>query len=131
MAARRSSVKRSASGSGKHMKRTLQALGISLACGAVALGGLVYSFPAEQAGCVGPSPHCLGSGVYIGHGFILTNQHVAMFLSEVSSFRVSGWKYVWRTMDVGIEQTVFLDRDIELGMATAQQKFGLHQPLLG
>ena len=64
----------------------------------------------------GSPPHCLGSGVYIGHGFILTNQHVAKFLSDLSSFRVSGRKYIWHTVDVGIEQTVFLDRDIELGI---------------
>lgn len=98
------------------MKRTIQALGISLACVAVALGSLAYSFPTEPAGCVGQSPRCDGSGVYIGHGFMLTNQHVAMPLSELSSFRVPGWKYIWHTLDVGIEQTVFLDRDIELGI---------------
>lgn len=101
------------------MKRILRVLGISLVCGAVvALGGLVYSFPTESAGCVGPSSpfRCLGSGVYIGRGFVLTNQHVAMALSELSSFRVPGWKYIWRTIDVGIEKTVFLDRDIELGI---------------
>ncbi len=100
------------------MKRILRVLGISLVCGAVALGGLVYSFPTEPAGCVGPSSPvlCRGSGVYIGRGFVLTNQHVAMALPELSSFRVPGWKYIWRTIDVGIEKTVFLDRDIELGI---------------
>lgn len=98
------------------MKRTLQALGISLACGAVALGGLVYSFPTERAGCVGPASRCFGSGAYIGHGFIITNQHVAMYLSDESSFRIPAWKYIWHTMDASVEQTVFLDRDIELGI---------------
>jgi hypothetical protein len=47
---------------------------------------------------------------------MLTNQHVAMPVSELSSFRVPGWKYIWHTIDVGIEQIVFLDRDIELGV---------------
>jgi hypothetical protein len=98
------------------MKRTLKAVGICLVCGAVVLGGLVYSFPPEQVGCVGRRATCVASGVYIGHGFILTNQHVAMLLSELSSFRVPGWKYIWHSIDVGIEQTVFLDRDIELGV---------------
>lgn len=98
------------------MKRTIQALGISLACGAVALGGLVYSFPTDRAGCVGPASLCFGSGVYIGHGFVLTNQHVAMPLSEMSYFRVPAWKYIWHTIDASIEQTVFLDRDLELGI---------------
>ena len=99
------------------MKRTLKALGISLACGTVALGGLVYSFPLGPSGCVA-SPHgvCWASGVYIGHGFMLTNQHVAMSSSEESSFRVPGWKYIWRTIEADIEQTAFLDRDIELGV---------------
>lgn len=99
------------------MKRTLKALGISLACGTVALGGLVYSFPPGPSGCVA-SPHgvCWASGVYIGHGFMLTNQHVAMSSSEESSFRVPGWKYIWRTIEADIEQTAFLDRDIELGV---------------
>ena len=65
---------------------------------------------------MGPSSHCFGSGVYIGHGFIITNQHVATSLSELSSFRVPAWKYIWHTIDAGIEQTVFLDRDMELGI---------------
>ena len=102
------------------MKRMLQGLVISLACGALALGGLVYSFPVKQAGCVPlhmSSPvACMGSGVYIGHGFILTNQHIAKGLSEQSSFLFPAWKYLWHTIDVGIGQVVFLDRDMELGI---------------
>ena len=80
------------------------------------LGGLVFSFPVESAGCVGPSAFCMGSGVYLGHGFMLTNQHVARMLSDESSFRVPAWKYTWHTLDAGVEETVFLDRDIELGV---------------
>ena len=100
------------------MKRILQGLVISLACGAVVLGGLVHSFPIEQTGCVHPSSRlvCMGSGVYIGHGFVLTNQHVAIPLSEQSSFLVPAWKYFWHTIDAGIGRVVFLDRDMELGI---------------
>lgn len=101
----------------KDMKRILQGLFISLVCVAVALGGLVYSFPIEPDGCIHPSSRaCVGSGVYIGHGLILTNQHVAVLLSEQSSFLVPAWKYLWHTIDAGIGQVVFLDRDMELGI---------------
>jgi S1-C subfamily serine protease len=100
------------------MKRIFQALVVSLACGTIALGGLVYSFPVEQTGCFGPSSRiaCIGSGVYIGRGLVLTNQHIAVLLSEQSSFWVPAWKYVWRTIGVDVEQAAFLDRDMELGI---------------
>lgn len=100
------------------MKRVLQGLGISLACSAVVLGGLAHLFPLEQVGCLGPSSRavCVGSGVYIGHGLILTNQHVAALLSENSSFRVPAWRYLLHTIDAGVGQVVFLSRDMELGI---------------
>jgi len=100
------------------MKRALQGLVLSLACGVVAFGVLVHSFPREQAGCLQPSSAgvCWGSGIYIGHGIMLTNQHIAVAVSEQSSFSVPAWKYLWPAFDVGVERVLFLDRDIELGI---------------
>jgi hypothetical protein len=59
---------------------------------------------------------CTGSGVYIGHGLVLTNHHVAEHLSEESSFLVPAWKHLWHTADAGVQEVVFLDRDIEVGL---------------
>lgn len=97
------------------MKRLLQWLIISLACLVAALAGSAFLFPIQPTGRVGP-----GSGVYIGDGVVLSNQHVAMLLSEQSSFLVPAWKYLWHTIDANVGEVVFLDRDMELGVIKLQ-----------
>ena len=97
------------------MKRLLQWLIISLVCLVVALAGSVFLFPIQPTGRVPP-----GSGVYIGDGIMLSNQHVAVRLSEQSSFLVPAWKYLWHTIDANIGKVVFLDRDMELAVIKLQ-----------
>ncbi|PYQ62095.1 MAG: hypothetical protein DMF53_13835, partial [Acidobacteria bacterium] len=82
----------------------------------------IISSPIQPAGCVHPAHHifCGGSGVYLGHGLMLTNQHVALLLSEESSFLVPAWRHLWHTLDAGVRKVVYLDRDIELGIVELQ-----------
>jgi S1-C subfamily serine protease len=104
--------------------RRMKKFVIAAACAASALGGVALSFPIQADGCVYSATHplsssgfiCTGSGVYIGHGFVLTNHHVAEPLSEESSFLVPAWKYLWKNADAGVQEVVFLDRDIEVGL---------------
>src|SRR5215218_4799866 len=97
------------------LKHLLRWLVISLVCLAVGLAVLAFVFPIEPAGRVRP-----GSGVYIGDGIMLSNQHIAVYLSEQSSFSVPAWKYLWHTIDVDIEKVVFVDRDLELAVIKLQ-----------
>lgn len=100
---------------GSTLKHLLRRLVISLACLVVALAGLAFLFPIQPAGLVPP-----GSGVYIGDGIMLSNQHIAAYVSEESSFLVPGWKYLWHTLDVDVEEVVFVDRDLELAVIKLQ-----------
>ena len=70
----------------------------------------------HSAALTSPGFTCSGSGVYIGHGLVLTNHHVAEYLSEESAFLVPAWKHLWHTADAGVREVVYLDRDIEVGL---------------
>ena len=87
----------------------------ALACLVVALAALAFLFPIQPAGRV-----TFGSGVYIGEGTMLSNQHVAEVLSEDSTFLVPAWKYLWHTIAADVEKVVFLDRDMELAVVELQ-----------
>jgi hypothetical protein len=61
-----------------------------------------------------------GRGVYLGSGFILTNQHVAKSLPEQSSFLVPAWRYLWHATDAGVLKISYLNRNLELGIVKLQ-----------
>jgi len=103
------------------MRRITQSLCVSVVCVAVLLYGAALSFPIPATGCVQSSRKtCVGSGVYIGNGFILTNQHVAEMLSNQFSFLMPAWKHLWRTTDAGVQKVIYLNRDIDLGIVKLQ-----------
>jgi len=104
------------------MRRIAQSLCVCVACVAVLLCGVALSFPISAAGCVQPSFQrvCVGSGVYIGNGFMLTNQHVAELLSDRDSFLVPAWRHLWHTSDAGVQKVIYLNRDIDLGIVKLQ-----------
>jgi hypothetical protein len=99
------------------VKRGLQALAVGLACCAIVLGGSAFLFPIRAAGRVFPD----GSGVYIGHRTLLSNQHVLVDSSEGQQvFSVPAWKYLDPILSVPVQKVVFLDRNLELGVARLQ-----------
>ncbi len=103
------------------MRRIAQGLCVGFACVAVLLCGVALSFPISATGCVQSSRKaCVGSGVYIGNGFILTNQHIAEMVSDQFSFLVPAWKHLWRTTDAGAQKVIYLNRDIDLGIVKLQ-----------
>jgi hypothetical protein len=94
------------------MKHPLRLLAVSLACVAVVIAGAAFFFPIQPTGRVRP-----GSGVYIGDGILLSNQHVLHFLGEQAFFRVPAWRYGFHTIDASLAETLYENRDLELAIA--------------
>jgi hypothetical protein len=92
-------------------RRLFQVFAISLACVALVLGGSALLFPIPAVGWIRP-----GSGIYIGDGLLLSNQHVLKFFDEQSSFLVPGWRYIFRTVEAPVREVVYENRDIELSI---------------
>jgi S1-C subfamily serine protease len=76
------------------------------------LGIAAFLFPIPAAGWMGP-----GSGVYIGDGLLLSNQHVLEMVGEQSTFRVPGWRHISPTVEAPVREVVYQNRDIELSIA--------------
>lgn len=94
-------------------KRALQAFAFGLACSAIILGGSTFLFPIQAAGRVSPG----GSGIYIGHRTLLSNQHILVNNSYPQSLSLPAWKYLYPTLSVPVQKVVYLDRNLELGVA--------------
>lgn len=101
------------------MKRIFQSLIIGLLCGAVVLGISALSVPIQPAGCLtSPSlPSCVGSGVYLGKGYMLTNEHVArLFSGGGGVFLMPAWRSLYRTIGAPMQEVVYLNQNLDLGI---------------
>ncbi|HEX3131494.1 MAG TPA: serine protease [Thermoanaerobaculia bacterium] len=79
---------------------------------AIVVAGFLVSFPLQPAGRVRP-----GSGVYLGDGLLLSNQHVLRFLGDEAYFRVPAWRYGIHAIDAPVEDLIYENRDIELAIS--------------
>jgi hypothetical protein len=85
---------------------------IRLACVVIGIGSFVFLFPLQPAGRLSS-----GSGVYLGAGILLSNQHVLELRGEQTIFKVPVWKYGFPAIDAPVEEPIYENRDIELAIA--------------
>ena len=97
------------------MKRGLQGLALGLGCTVLVLGGFTFLFPVQSAGRV-----FSGSGVYVGHRVLLSNYHILSSADSGQTFSVPAWKYLYPAINVPVQKVVYLDRNLELGVARLQ-----------
>src|SRR5690349_7595035 len=74
---------------------------IRLVCVVIGIGGFVFLFPLQPAGRLSS-----GSGVYLGDGILISNQHVLEFRDEQTVFRVPAWKYGVHAIDAPVEEPI-------------------------
>lgn len=80
--------------------------------------GFIYLNPINSSGCLTFSsspPHCYGSGVYVGHGLVLTNKHVAE-APDMSSFKLPAWVFLAHSLVADVREIKFLDQDLDVGV---------------
>jgi hypothetical protein len=94
------------------MKRWLRGFAVSLAGVVFVIVGSAFFFPVQPTGLV-----LSGSGVYLGQGILLSNQHILNFRGEQTVFRVPAWRYGLHTIEAPVEETLYQNRDIELAIA--------------